>query len=113
MPTDIAVDAAAPAAMEDIPATAEDERALGWTCSVIAVITLLLALFSAASMKSWSETLAPTATNAVIRQAAEGWYDLTDHLGLAAPRAGLRAVWKGWRDQRFGGQDETDPTIQR
>jgi hypothetical protein len=114
MPTDIALEAAAPVVLAaDIPATAEDERALGWTCGVIVVITLVLALFSAASMKSWAETLAPTPTNAVIRQAAEGWYDFTDHLGLTAPRAGLRSVWKGLRDARFGGGDQTDPTIQR
>jgi hypothetical protein len=112
MPTDIAIDEAAEAAAT----TGEDARSLGWTCAVIAVITLLLALFSAASMKSWAETLPPTPANLTIRQTAEGWYDLTDHLGLAAPRAGLHSIWQSWREAKFpepAGAADEDPTIQR
>ena len=114
MPTDIAI-AVAPGALET-PTTAEDARSLGWTCAVIAVITGLMALFSAASMKSWAETLAPTPANLAIRQAAEGWYDMTDHIGLAAPRAGLHGLWQSWREARFPeppGAADQDPTIQR
>jgi hypothetical protein len=114
MPTDIAIDEAAGALQA--PTTAGDGRSLAWTCGVIAVITVLLALFSAASMKSWSETLAPTPTNLVIRQAAEGWYDTTEHLGLASPRAGLRSLWQSWREAKFPqppGVAGEDPTIQR
>jgi len=113
MPTDITIDEATEAAA---PAAAEDERSLAWTCGVIAVIALLLALFSAASMKSWAETLAPTPTNLTIRQAAEGWYDATERLGLAAPRAGLHALWQSWREAKFPeppGTAGEDPTIQR
>lgn len=113
MPTDMAIDEAA---AEAAPATAEDTRALAWTCRVIVVITLLLALFSAASMKSWAESLPPTPANLAVRQVAEGWYDTTDHLGLAAPRAGLRSLWSSWREAKFPqppGADAEDPTIQR
>jgi hypothetical protein len=113
MPTDIAIDEAAGQAAT---ATAEDERSLAWTCGVIAVIAVLLALFSAASMKSWAETLAPSPTNLTIRQAAEGWYDTTEHLGLAAPRAALHGLWQSWREAKFPAPPGTaaeDPTIQR
>ena len=97
MPTDIAANAPPRARTE----TAADLRSLGWTCGVIAVIVLLLALFSAQSMKSWAETLAPTPTNLAIKQAAEGWFDVTDHLGLAAPRAGLRSAWTALHQPKF------------
>jgi hypothetical protein len=87
----------------DVATPAESERALAWTATVILVITLLLALFSAASMKSWAETLPPTPLNAVIRQSAEDWSDTTERLGLAAPRAQLHALWLSAKARRFGG----------
>jgi hypothetical protein len=97
MPTDVTSDAAVSAPAR----AAEDAGGLGWTFGVIATITVLLALFSAQSMKSWAETLAPTPTNLQIRQAAEGWFDFTDHIGLAAPRAGLRSAWQQVREAKF------------
>jgi hypothetical protein len=81
----------------------QSERALAWTTAVIVVITALLALFSAASMKSWAETLPPTPVNAVIRQSAEDWFATTERLGLAAPRARLHTLWQGARAARFEG----------
>ena len=111
MPTDITIDEATEAAA---PAAAEDERSLAWTCGVIAVIALLLALFSAASMKSWAETLPPTPVNAVIRQSAEDWFATTERLGLAAPRAKLHALWQSARAAKFAGAPSADaPPDQR
>jgi hypothetical protein len=99
VPADIALDDSQASA-----APAEAERSLAWTGGVIAAITVLLALFSAASMRSWAETLPPTPQDAVIRQAAEGWSDLTERLGLAAPRAALHDAWRAARSARFDGR---------
>src|SRR5579863_966478 len=84
-------------------AAAKDD--LGWTSLVILVMTALLALFNAASLKSWAEGLPPTPANLAIYGAAEGWYDFTDHLGLAAPRAGLHRAWMSARALRFADPD--------
>jgi len=92
----------------DVATPVQSEHALAWTSTVIVTITVLLALFSAASMKSWAETLPPTPTNAVIRQSAEDWYATTERLGLAAPRAGLHTLWQSVRARRFGGQPADD-----
>jgi len=111
MPADIAFQHAQ---AEESAAPAEAERSLVWTTLVIAVITLLLALFSAASMKSWADTLPPTPTNAVIRQSAESWSDLTERLGLAAPRAWLHDLWQSVRALRFDdGRPSDAPADQR
>ena len=96
MPTDVTLDAAKPVAH-----ARADTGGLAWTCGVILVIVVLLALFSAQSMKSWAETLPPTPTNLQIRQAVEGWYDVTDHIGLAAPRAGMRSAWTALHQPKF------------
>jgi hypothetical protein len=94
----------------DVATPTQSEHALAWTSTVILTITVLLALFSAASMKSWAETLPPTPTNAIIRQYAEDWFDTTERLGLAAPRAALHAFWQSARAQRFGHPPADDPT---
>lgn len=86
----------------DVATPVQSEHALAWTSTVIVTITVVLALFSAASMKSWAETLPPTPTNALIRQSAEDWFDTTERLGLAAPRAQLHALWQSLRARRFG-----------
>jgi hypothetical protein len=106
MPTDIAIDAAAQP--QGAVQAHEDTLSLAWTCGVIVVITALLALFSAQSMKSWAETLPPSPTNLIVRQAAENWFDVTDNLGLAAPRAGLRSVWTSLHQPTFPGPAQPD-----
>jgi hypothetical protein len=90
---------------------AQSERSLAWTTAVILVITALLALFSAASLKSWAETLPPTPVNAVIRQSAEDWFATTERLGLAAPRARLHALWRSARAMRFEGATSADAAV--
>jgi hypothetical protein len=74
---------------------------LGWTASVLVVMTALLALFNAASLRSWAETLPPTPANLAVYHAAEQWYDATAHLGLAAPRAAIRSLWTQARAAKF------------
>jgi hypothetical protein len=98
---------AADIALEDARDTSvadADSGALGWTCFVIAAMTVLLALFNAASVRSWAETLPPSPRNLAIHDAAESWYDFTERLGLVAPRARLRAAWMAAHDWRFPGQ---------
>ena len=87
-----------------------DSGGLGWTVVVIAVMTLLLALFNAASVRSWAETLPPTPRNLAIHDAAESWYDLTERLGLATPRASLRAAWTSAHAWRFPTQQPAGPS---
>ena len=95
-------------ATQAVATPAQGDRALAWTTGVILVITALLALFSAASLKSWAETLPPTPVNAVIRQSAEDWFATTERLGLAAPRARLHALWQSARAAKFGGAPSAD-----
>jgi hypothetical protein len=99
MAADIALEDASEASAVDA-----DSGALGWTIVVIAVMTVLLALFNAASVKSWAETLPPSPRNLAIHDAAESWFDLTERLGLAAPRGGLRAAWTSAHAWRFQAQ---------
>jgi len=112
MPAEVLFDHSA--ASRAVATPAQSERSLAWTTAVIFVITALLALFSAASMKSWAETLPPTPVNAVIRQSAEDWFATTEHLGLAAPRAKLHALWQSARAAKFAGAPSADaPPDQR
>jgi len=100
-------------AAQAVATPAQSERSLAWTTGVILVITALLALFSAASMKSWAETLPPTPVNAVIRQSAEDWFATTERLGLAAPRARLHALWQSARAAKFGDAATADASADR
>jgi hypothetical protein len=90
-------------AAQAVATPAQSERSLAWTTAVIVVITGLLALFSAASLKSWAETLPPTPVNGVIRQSAEDWFATTERLGLATPRARLHDLWQSARAMKFAG----------
>ena len=93
-----------------VPATeakpASPASGLAWTSCVIATTCLLLALFNAASIRSWADGLAPTPANLAIQRAADGWADFTGVVGLAAPRAGLHSAWEAARGLRF---PETTP----
>ena len=111
MPAEVLFDHSA--AGEAVATPVHSEHSLAWTTAVIFVITALLALFSAASMKSWAETLPPTPVNAVIRQSAEDWFATTERLGLAAPRARLHALWQSARAAKFGDAATADASADR
>ena len=77
---------------------------LGWTATIIAVVTLLLLAINAVSLRDWAQELEPGPVQARVADIAESWLDLTDHLGLARPRAWLHDRWKAAEAARFGGE---------
>lgn len=81
---------------------------LRWTVTVMAVAGLFLALLNAHSIRGWAYELKPTPFNQRIIRAAEGWYDLTAAVGLAAPAAQLRGWWGTAKAARFPGQAQGD-----
>jgi len=98
MAADIAIDEVQAAARS---LATEDRASLRWTVTVVVVMVVLLALFNAASMRSWADNLPPTSDNLAIRGVAERWSEATDRWGLSTPRARLRAGWEQARRWRF------------
>jgi hypothetical protein len=76
---------------------------LRWTTSVIVIATLVLALFNARTLQSWSYQLPPNAATARIVTGAEAWYAATDRFGLNRPVAILHGWWEKARTARFPG----------
>jgi hypothetical protein len=86
----------------DLPEPAEPlARPLAWTVTVIAVASLVLALFNAGAIRGWAYDLKPTAFNQRIIGAAEGWYELTASMGLHRPGATMRGWWQSAQALRF------------
>ncbi|MGF7147524.1 hypothetical protein FHS96_001133 [Sphingomonas zeicaulis] len=96
----------------DLPVD-EDERGtlrpLGWTATVIVTAAALLALFNATALRGWAQDLPPGPVTERIVAAAEGWYALTDRIGLTAPGKTIRAAYDGVKAARFGDQDGKKP----
>ena len=92
----------------DLPPEAEGSparRGLGWTTMVIATAAALLALFNATALQGWAQDLPPGPMSQRIVAAAEGWYRLTDRIGLTAPGKTIRAAYDRVKAARFAGQD--------
>lgn len=74
---------------------------LRWTASVIIVATLLLALFNAGALVNWAQGLPPSTANARIVAAAQGWYGMTEALGLTRPGETIRTAYDTIKAARF------------
>jgi hypothetical protein len=81
---------------------------VAWTSLAIAAALILLLLFNAASVRSWTAQLPPGPVALAARDLAERWWSITDRAHLNAPREALAGLWKSaqaldWR------QDPTQP----
>jgi hypothetical protein len=90
---------------EDFPTALPDDppgvgNALGWTISVVAMTTVLLALFNAQALDAWANDLSPTPEVERIVAAASAWRGQTDRYALGAPHARVHALWKTAEDAR-------------
>ncbi|MDO6414833.1 hypothetical protein Q4F19_10620 [Sphingomonas sp. BIUV-7] len=87
----------------DLPAAPVDAPGLGWTAGVLAVAGLLLLVLNAVSLRDWANDLTPSPVQARLSEAAEGWLDFTEVVGVGRPRAWLHDQWKKAENARFGG----------
>ena len=71
-----------------------DMAGLAWTTGVITIASLFLLATNAVSLRDWVADLTPGTTQARALEAAEGWVQLTDAMGVARPRAWLHDLWK-------------------
>lgn len=81
-----------PAALPDDPAGTGS--ALGWTAAVVAITTLLLAVFNAQALEGWADDLTPSPAVGHVVAAASAWRARTDRYALGVPRRRLHAAWK-------------------
>lgn len=86
----------------DLPEPDEPlERPLLWASTVIATACLLLALFNADAIRSWSYDLPAGPISSRIVEGAEAWHDITASIGLTAPASAMRGVWDNAQAARF------------
>lgn len=80
--------------------------ALRWTASVLAFVTLALALLNAGAIANWSHELAPSPATAKLMAAADAWQGATARFGLDTPHAALHQGWKHAQSARWPGRSE-------
>ena len=76
---------------------------LRWTTVVIATASLFLLFTNAATLDGWAKELPPSALAERLTTATTGWMELTDRLGLGAPRAFVHREWKRVEAAQFQG----------
>ena len=98
----------------DLPEPEMGENGLGWTFAVIVVATLFLLATNAVSLRDWIDDLSPGPVQAQAAAVADQWLELTQAVGLAAPRDYMHAQWKRAEAARFHAElDDEAPTDQR
>lgn len=88
-----------------------DRHGLRWTTMVIVTAAALLALFNATALLGWAQDLPPGPVSERIVTAAEGWYALTDRMGLTAPGKTIRAAYDRVKAARFGDQEKAEADV--
>jgi hypothetical protein len=83
--------------------------ALRWTCGLLAITAIALALFNADAIAAWTEDLSPGPGTARIVTAAEAWQAATARLGLGAPHTSLHHVWKRAESMHWPGEGTVEP----
>ena len=78
-----------------------EESALGWMSAVIAIVSVVLLLTNAVSLRDWVDEQAPGPIQAQAAQAADQWLALSRAIGFAAPRDALHTQWKRAEAARF------------
>jgi hypothetical protein len=79
------------------PEPPQEPRAVAWATLAIAVALILLLLFNAASLRSWTAQQAPSPAALAARDLADRWWAITTQAGLNAPRAAIADLWKSAR----------------
>lgn len=95
----------------DLPDEPLEAPGLGWAAGVIAIASLLLLAINAVALRDWANDLTPSPVQAKLADAAEGWFEFTEAIGIGKPRAWLHDQWKKAENARFGGAavDESAP----
>ena len=75
---------------------------LRWTSTVIAVATLVLALFNAHAIRGWAYQLPEGEWSERTVLATEGWYEIAGTAGLNRPVESMHGYWEELRTRRFG-----------
>lgn len=68
--------------------------AVSWTSTIIAVAAIALMLTNPASLRGWIGQQPPDAVPPMARATVDVWWDLTDSVGLTAPRAAVERLWR-------------------
>lgn len=84
---------------------ATDEGGFRWMLIVIAVSSILLAMFNSFAIDKWARQLETTATTGPIKDAAAQWHAAMQGFGLDVPLETGRALWSDAKDARFGDED--------
>jgi hypothetical protein len=87
----------------DLAEETEPGSALGWSSSVIALTTAVLALTNAGAISGWAASFDPQPVTIALTHAADGWDETTARLGLAAPHAHMHRAWKRLEQARWQG----------
>ena len=86
----------------DLPEPDErEDSALGWMTVVIGVISVLLLLTNAVSLRDWVDEQTPGPIQAQGAQVADEWLAISRAIGFAAPRDALHTQWKRAEGARF------------
>jgi hypothetical protein len=85
----------------DLPGEEAERPALGWATGVIGGATLFLALTNAASIDGWARELPPGPYAGRATAATGHWLEITDAIGIGAPRATVHGWWKRAEAARF------------
>lgn len=100
-----------------LPAGSDDSAgALRWTCGVLALSTLALALLNAQAIVNWTGELPATPGTARVMVAADAWKARTADLRLDVAQEGLRRAWKRaeavrWAPKRLDPSEGTPQSL--
>jgi hypothetical protein len=87
----------------DLSATPiEGEHPVLWTGTIIAVAALVLLFANAGTLSAWVDEKPVTESQLKASEAARGWKDRMNAIGLTAPRDALHRIWKDAQATRFG-----------
>lgn len=91
--------------LDDEGEAARDQH---WTTRVIAVATVFLLVFNAASLQSWSRQQEPGWISDTVGDLSAVWSDRLALLAADQPRQALRDAWAAAADWRFIGAKESE-----
>ena len=80
---------------------ASEQGAMRWMLIILALSSVLLALFNSFAIDKWARQLETTATTGPIKDAAAQWHGTMQSLGLDAPLEAGRSLWRDAKAARF------------
>ena len=82
-----------------------------WMLTVLAVSSLLLALFNSFAIDKWARQLETTATTGPIKDYAAQWHGAMQSVGLDMPLEVGRSLWRDAKEARFGEDDSPEEAM--